>query len=51
MLKKQPNHGFFFNNEGGGGRGLETRKKKTQPTMHSLFAKFLQPEQILTDEL
>lgn len=28
MLKKQPNHGVFFNNEGGGGRGLETRKKK-----------------------
>lgn len=44
--------GFFLTTRAGGGAGVgDTKKKETQPTMHSLFAKFLQPEQILTDEL
>lgn len=38
---------FFFNNFGGGGGQGEKEKN----TSHSLFAKFLQPKPIFTDEL
>lgn len=43
MLKKQPNHVFLTTGEGS--------SEKRKSTTHSLFAKFLQPEQIFTDEL
>lgn len=48
MLKKQPNH-VFFNNWAG---WLKEKKTTTHnPTTHSLFAKFLQPERSFTDGL